>query len=275
MIKHFGARAHDFSVQALQPLLDQLETFELDGVQLAPVKFFDHIGSHQDWIAGRDLAEITQGFKDYKKTIQVLGCYLNHAHPSEEKRNDFAAFTKGYLDTAKALGQICECVATESFTLNGDGSPNKEDHTRVGYQRFLRQIVPLVAYAEALGVYLAIEPAKHHIIHDIATTRQLVSDIGSKNMKLIFDPSNLMTPYLATRQDALFYDFFEKFEASICAVHAKDFMFAADEKSFLSLGEGALDYKSLFRFAQQSQQPVNMLLEGFKSPPPIALLKNL
>ena len=96
---------------------------------------------------------------------------------------------------------ICECVATESFTLNGDGKPRVNDHNEIGYKAFLKEILEIVEYVEERDVNFAVEPAHHHIIYDIKTTQRLIKDVASPRLKLIFAPCNLMTPEIAVHQE--------------------------------------------------------------------------
>lgn len=260
MIRKYGIRAHDLGVLSADQIVDKLDDLELDGVQLAPLKVFDHIKKHVDFIVPETSRAIIKSFQKANKEILVLGCYLNHTHPTREVRDKHHEMTKQYIDLA-ALYSI-KSIGTETFTLNSDGKPDARDHSEEGYQFFLEQIEPLVAYAEHLGVDFAIEPAVHHIIHDINKLERLKSDLQSHAFKVIFDPVNMMTQDLANNQKKFFYEFFEKFESVINMVHVKDFKYLGNEKTVLSAGLGALDYRALIEYVKASNQRIDVALEG-------------
>lgn len=263
MIRKYGIRAHDLGILKPEEILDKLDELRLDGVQLAPIKIFDTIKTHENFMKGDFAANVSGLFEERQKEILVLGCYLNHAHPDPEQQKYFKDISKGYIDVAASNG--IKCVGTETFTLNADGKPHKEDHTEVGYKRLIRQIEPLIAHAEELKVDFSIEPVVNHIIYDIKTMAKLVNDLGSNRVKIIFDPVNLMTKELAIDQRRFFETFFEAFETRINIVHVKDFVYAGDEKQVLTVGEGKLDYDYLHQVIKQSQQPMDVILEGVSS----------
>lgn len=260
MIRKYGIRAHDLGVFSSEHIIEKLIKLELDGVQLAPLKVFDHIKSHDDFITPETSQAIFKTFHTHGKEILVLGCYLNHTHPSKDVRDKHHDITKQYIDIA-ALNGI-KSIGTETFTLNADGKPNAQDHTEAGYQLFLRQIEPLVAYAESRQIEFAIEPAVHHIIFDIQTFERLKSDLQSRALKVIFDPVNMMTPELAKDQNKFFYNFFEKFEHEISMLHVKDFIYHGNEKEVLTAGLGALDYRTLVDYVKTIGHPIDVALEG-------------
>ncbi|MEW9122486.1 MAG: sugar phosphate isomerase/epimerase [Thermotaleaceae bacterium] len=263
MIGKYGIRAHDLGMLTTEQILDRLDELKVDGVQLAPIKVFDRIKTHEMFMEGDCSSSVCRLFKERQKEILVLGCYLNHAHPDPKQQKYFQEISKGYIDIAASKG--IKCVGTESFTLNADGKPHMEDHTQVGYNRFIKQLEPIAAYAEERQVDFAIEPVVHHIIYDIKTTVKLIDDLGSKWVKVIFDPVNLMTQELAKDQSLFFETFLEAFETRIITVHVKDFAYSGDKKQVLTAGLGELDYSCLHQMIKQSQQSMDVILEGASS----------
>lgn len=264
MIRYYGVRGHDLSASSPREILDQLDRLSLDGVQLAPAKVFEGMKSPGDFLTGDDPRQAAEAFQRRGKKILVLGCYLNHAHPDPVKQKEFQQITAGYIKAC--ADHDFGCVATESFTLNADGSPHPGDHTEEGYQRLRRQLEPLVEVAEMLGVDFALEGAAHHILHDIETLQRLVEDIDSPRLKLLFDPVNLMTKTLAKDQESFFNAYLEALGAHIQAVHLKDFRYQGMEKQVLTAGEGDLAYAKLFPLLQALPHPVDLLLEGVEPP---------
>ncbi|GAU79792.1 sugar phosphate isomerase/epimerase [Fusibacter sp. 3D3] len=263
MIKYYGARAHDFGHIKTDELIAKLVEHHIDGVQLAPLKLFKDLTSHEAFIEGHFKNEVLSAFRESGKQIHVLGCYLNQTHPDAAKRAQFKAIVKGYIDVASLDRKTCECVATESFTLNADGSPHLDDHNDIGYKAFLKEVLEIVEYAEEKGVDFAVEPAHHHILYDIKTTQRLITDVASPRLKLIFDPCNLMTTELAMKQEQFFEAFLTQFETHILDLHLKDFEYVEGHKKFLSAGNGALKYKALYELVQKQKSPINVLLEEF------------
>ncbi|SCY21142.1 sugar phosphate isomerase/epimerase family protein [Alkaliphilus peptidifermentans] len=273
MIRKYGIRAHDLGILTPEQILNKLDELKLDGVQLAPVKVFDTIKRHEMFMEGDFSSFVCQLFKECQKEILMLGCYLNHAHPDSEQQRHFLDISKGYINIA-ALNNI-KCVGTESFTLNANGKPHKEDHSQVGYNHFIKQLEPLIAYAEERQVDFAIEPAVHHIIYDIKTMTKLIHDIGSKRVKVIFDPVNLMTQELKVDQRRFFETFFEAFDNRISMVHVKDFAYLGHEKQMLTAGQGELDYGYLHQMIKKSQQAIDVMLEGVSPELTLSAIRNM
>lgn len=260
MIKRLGIRAHDLGTLSPKELVSELVRFDLQGVQLAPLKAFEHVKTHEDFIDTQTSDGIMLPFQEHNKDVFLFGCYLNHSHDQVNKLEANSRITKGYIDVARR--HKVKLVGTETFTLNENGKPHPLDHTDQGYYAFLKNIEHLVAYAEDNKVFFGIEPAFHHIICDIERTKRLLRDLSSRSVRLIFDPCNLMTPELAKNQKGFFEDYFEAFEAYTDIIHFKDFIYEKGDKVFLTAGHGHLDHQNLKAVANQSKHAFDLILEG-------------
>ena len=52
--------------------------------------------------------------------------------------------------------------------------------------------LPVVRYAEQMGVILAIEPVFKHIVYNPARARKVLDAIDSPNLQIILDPVNML-----------------------------------------------------------------------------------
>ena len=67
MIRKYGIRAHDLGVFSSEHIIEKLKMLELDGVQLAPLKVFDHVKSHDDFITPETSQAIFKTFQEHEK----------------------------------------------------------------------------------------------------------------------------------------------------------------------------------------------------------------
>lgn len=258
MIRNYGMRAHDLGKLTCEEINEALNQYQLTGIHFAPVKSLKDV--HDDQAFLNRASEVYDFFETAQKTIFVLGYYVNHVHPDEKVRSLRMKTAKAYIESLS--GRNGAALAMESFTLNSDNSPHFEDHTAIGYNAFLKRLVELVAYGETHNVDIVVEPAQHHILHDIHTTEKLIREIGSDRLKLIFDPVNMMTEELGMNQEAFFEQFIERFESRIHLIHLKDYAYVKGKKMFLSAGEGKLAYNVLHRLLSESNTPFDISLEG-------------
>ena len=215
-----------------------------------------------------DDAALTEGLALYTKRvfmkreldIAVLGCYLNLAHPDRDRLREIQSRYFGHIRVAALMG--AGVVGTETGAPNAEYKTDANTHTEKALDTFVRGLAPVVERAEAYGVTLAIEPVWKHIVYDARRAQKVIEAIKSPNLRIIFDPVNLLSPENEKNREAIFEDFIERLYDRIAVVHIKDYVVEGDGLKSIAAGTGVMDYTPIVRFMKQRKPYIHATLEN-------------
>ncbi len=194
--------------------------------------------------------------------IAVLGCYLNLCTPDE---SEYACTVEKYVAHLRLAPQISAgVVGTET------GNPNtayrydpEHSHTDEALEMFIRRVEPVVKAAEKLGALLAIEPVYTHIVSTPKRARRVLDAVASPNLRIIFDPVNLLHPDNLSRRDEVIAEAIELLGKEIDIIHIKDYILREDGKlDSVAAGTGEMDFSAILRFAARVKPGIQMTLEN-------------
>ena len=261
-----GVRLHDVNAQepeALQTLEARAEKARDEGfrcVHLALSKCVRGVNFDEAALNEGLAAYIRREFRERELDIAVLGCYLNLAHPDAEKLREFQSRYYGHLRVAALAG--VGVVGTETGAPNAAYRLDANTHTPEALHTFMRNLEPVVACAERCGVTLAIEPVFHHIVYDADRALEVLRGIGSRNLRIIFDPVNLLAEENVGRREQVLGDAMDKLCDEIAVVHIKDYVRTDAGLKSVAAGEGEMDYTELLRFLKARKPFIQATLEN-------------
>ncbi|MCC8059621.1 MAG: sugar phosphate isomerase/epimerase [Clostridiales bacterium] len=211
---------------------------------------------------------LTPGFANYvRKTFArhnvdcaVLGCYLNLANPNPAT---LAQITHRYMANirfAAALG--AGVVGTETGAPNESYTYCPESHTEEALQIFIKNLRPVVEYAEKMGVIMAIEPVFKHIVCNPERTRKVLDAIDSPNLQVIFDPVNLLDISNIDRADELFAEAIDTFGDEVAVMHLKDYRVQDNRLVACGAGSGEMNYDRIMKFMKTKKPYIYATLEN-------------
>lgn len=235
-----GVRAHDVPATSLVELVNKAKQANFTNLHFAPAKL-------QQFVKAQNM---TPGLAHYLYTpiqragltISILGCYVNMAHPDPVAREQALQTFETYLDNARWFGNAVVATETGSVDVHGYTPKNFTDHA---FAEVVTSVQRLARHAEAVGALFAVEPGINHPLFNIERTSQLLNAVNSPNLKLIFDPVNLITRANYPQQTQLISRFLETFEKQIVSFHLKDFKFVDGQKHVVAFGQGQLDRQFL------------------------------
>lgn len=260
MILQIGIRIHDGEKLPLEQLLPMLSQRGFTCGHLALSK-----SVRENSV---DISALTPGYAMYLKKlfarndmdIAVLGCYLNLAVPDEEK---LAKNLKQYMASIRFASQLgCGVVGTET------GAPNPEYRFEEACRSdeslcvFIKNLRTVVSYAEKMGVTVAIEPVLKHIVYSPKRARQVLDEINSPNLQIIFDPVNLLGTENYENRAEIFREAMELLGDDIAVVHIKDFTVRGNELVSSAAGTGMMDYTEIMRFIKREKPYIHVSLEN-------------
>ncbi len=192
--------------------------------------------------------------------VAVLGCYLNLAHPDPVKLAEIQSRYYGHLRVASVMG--AGVVGTETGAPNEQYKLDANTHTDQALDIFLRGLEPVVAEAERRGVTMAIEPVWNHIVYNADRAVQVLKSIGSRNLRIILDPVNLLYAGNADKADDVIADAIDKLGERVAVVHLKDFVREGEGLKSVAAGTGQMDYDRVLRFIKQRKPYIHATLEN-------------
>ena len=255
-----GVRLHDGEKLPLEELLPVIKNRGFKCGHLALTK------SISEYSVG--VPALTPGLAMYLRRlfaencidIAVLGCYLNLCTPDEEALAANVEKYKAHIRFASHLG--CGVVGTET------GAPNKEYkyepacHTEEALELFIKNLRPIVEYAEKMGVIFAIEPVWKHIVSTPQRARRVLDEINSPNLQIIFDPVNLLCYDNYNDRERIFDDAMTLLGKDIAVVHIKDFVVGENDLTSVAAGDGEMDYTKIISFIKKEKPFIHVSLEN-------------
>lgn len=261
-----GIRLHDVNAkgpEALQTLEARAETAREEGfscVHLALAKCLKGYTFDNAALTEGLAAYVRRVFRERELDVAVLGCYLNLAHPEEEKLREIQSRYYGSLRVAALAG--IGMVGTETGCPNAEYKLDANTHTEEALQTFIRNLSPVVECAEHYGVTMAIEPVWNHIVFNADRAKTVLRSIGSRNLRIIFDPVNLLSPKNTDRREVVLADAMEKLCDDIAMVHLKDYVRRDGTLVSIAAGTGEMDYTEILRFLKARKPFIQATLEN-------------
>ncbi len=198
-------------------------------------------------------------FAEYDIDVAVLGCYLNLANPNAGKLKETQERYKAHIRFASLLG--CGVVGTETGAPNETYSYEEACHGEEALEVFIRNVTPVVRYAEQMGVILAIEPVFKHIVYNPARARKVLDAIDSPNLQIILDPVNMLDISNYKEQKEIMKEAVELLGKDVAVVHIKDYQVKNGTLKSVAAGTGEMDYSELMRFMKKEKPYIHATLE--------------
>ncbi|MCR5794629.1 MAG: sugar phosphate isomerase/epimerase [Solobacterium sp.] len=199
-------------------------------------------------------------FEKQELDVAVLGCYLNLAHPDPEKLKEIQSRYYGNIRVASVLG--ASVVGTETGAPNAQYRTDANTHSKEALETFIRGLAPVVECAEKYGVSMAIEPVWKHIVYSPERARIVLDAIASPNLRIIFDPVNLLCIENMDRREEIFGRTIELLKEDIAVVHLKDFVPEGNDLKSIAAGTGMMDYRQILSFMKHSKPYIQATLEN-------------
>lgn len=261
-----GIRLHDVNADspaAFQTLEARAEKAREEGfscVHLALSKVIQGVAFDDAALTEGLAAYVRRVFRRYDLDVAVLGCYLNLAHPDREKLREFQSRYYGNLRVAALAG--IGMVGTETGAPNTEYRLDANTHGDEALHTFMRNLEPVVECAEHYGVTLAIEPVWNHIVYSAGRALEVLRGLGSRNLRVIFDPVNLLNAENADARERVIGEAMEKLCDHIAMVHIKDFRRQDGKLVSIAAGTGEMDYTEILRFLKARKPYIQATLEN-------------
>ncbi len=260
-----GLRLHDAEKLPMEELLPVIRAKGFTCAHLALSKAMKDYPCHP--------AALTPGYAHYLKhlfeknsmDIALLGCYQNLTEPDPSLLRQIQDKYVSHFRFASLLG--CGMVGTETPMANYKNHPDPRSDE--AFSILVHNLKPVVNAAQQFGIILALEPVARHVIWCPKRARQLLDEIASPNLQILFDPVNLLDLENVHRRDQVFAEALELLGQDIAMVHLKDFQFAnpgggLDGSGFdaIGAGTGQMDFIPIMNYLKKEKPFIYATLEN-------------
>lgn len=254
-----GVRAHDFGKLPVGELAERIAAKGFCCAQLAPTKAIAGFDTDAGRLSPGFAWQVAREFERRGIQVAVLGCYINLADPDAGRRAVQLERFKEYVRHARDFG--CSVVGTETGSLNPDYSFHPGNRGEAAFQAVLSAVRELVREAEKFGVFVGIEGVERYVVSDVRRIRRLLDEVDSGNLRIIFDPVNLLSIENHEHQNDIIREAFELWGERMAIIHAKDFVVEGDRLRSVPSGQGRLNHELLMRLVQTQKPEISILME--------------
>ena len=266
MMLRLGIRFHD---TAELPFEERVKAAEGQGFSCV------HIALSKIKDIPSDISALTSGYANYLKgcfdkaglSVAVLGNYLNLCDPDPDRLSGILKKYEAHIRFASYLR--AGVVGTETGAPNSsyDCSDREAVRSESAYVSFRENVKKVIGYAQHYGVTFAIEPVYKHIIYSPERARRLLDEVASENLRIIFDPVNLLDPDRLEERDEVLQKAMELLSEEIAVIHLKDFIPEKREDGSINMkpcgcGLGAMTYDDIIVFAVRKKPFIEATLEN-------------
>lgn len=248
-----GIRAHDITAEGLPAAVKRAKELGIECLQL---------------VLERKVTGFTQGSfsEEYAESIKkdldglsvpVFGSYINPSSPDDEA---LEAEIERFKEKIRFASVIKPTVVGTETGIYKEGETDSEE----AYLRVLGTLRTLAEYAKGYNVNIGIEGVHFFVINSPKKMERIINDIGTDNVRVIFDPMNLITPQSYEKQDEMICEMFDLLGDKIVAIHVKDFVVENGRMKLVPVGEGMLNYKLIFEKMYEKNLNIPMILEETK-----------
>ena len=207
-------------------------------------------------------------------SLYALSATYNMIHPDPSVRE------KGH-GALRVLAKVASQLSIPLLTLcTGTRDPNDQWRRHPGndgqdaWRDLLQSMERAISIAEEHGTDLGIEPELGNVVSSAAKAKQLIGDMKSPYLKIVFDPANLFEIATEAEQRWTISYAIDLLADRIVMAHAKD---RAADGAFVAAGKGVLDYSHFLGQLRKSGFTGPLVTHGLaasEAPEVAAFLRN-
>lgn len=235
-----GARGHDYGCGNIKEIFSCIKQHGWSCTQLAFKKLVEGVTTYAD-VTPEVVAEVQEAIKEMQLDVAVLGTYVELGTLDTKKRKQAVADFISQIPISKALNASCIASETTCFDAS-NGVVTREE----ALKELLKSMERIMPEAERQGVMVALEPVWFHTMNSVETTRMVIDCVRSPNLKIIFDPGNLLSVEWIDRQEELYQRAVDSWGSLIAAVHFKGLHRIEEGYHPCSLQDSVVNYKAVF-----------------------------
>lgn len=175
--------------------------------------------------------------------IAVSGTY-NMIHPDPLVRKDGHNRLSVIAKAANQIGLGLVTLCTGTRSAEDQWAFHKDNDTPEAWRDLIASMEVAVSIAEDHGIDLGIEPEMDNVVSSAQKAKRLLDELGSKCLKIIFDPANLFEQTTHQDQRDIVSRGIDLLAPDLVMAHAKDRL---PDGRFGTAGKGVVDFDHYLR----------------------------
>jgi sugar phosphate isomerase/epimerase len=200
-----------------------------------------------DEISAKTIHEIAASSKDVP--LVALSATYNMIHPDVTTRENGHLRLAVIAKAAQALNIPLITLCTGSRDADDQWKHHPDNSSTSAWSDLIQSMQTAITIADKYNINLGIEPELTNVINSAAKARQLLNELKSPRLKIIFDPANLFETETVVEQRRIVSSALELLSTDIAMAHAKD---RTSSGEFVAAGTGVLDYPHFLSELKQS-----------------------
>jgi len=205
-----------------------------------------------------DLARrIRAGLQSRSLSMAAISGTCNLIHPQPAQRAQHLQRLKMMIPACRELGTTIVTLCTGTRDADDMWRAHAENSSPEAWRDLVSSLDELLPAAEAHQIILGIEPEPANVIDSAQSARQLLDEMKSPAMKIVFDAANLVAALDLSQQRRILSEACDLLGSNMVLAHAKDLTEASDGKggahwTTVAAGQGELDYPYYLSLLQKA-----------------------
>jgi sugar phosphate isomerase/epimerase len=191
--------------------------------------------------------------------IEAVSGTFNMIHPDRNKRIDGLRRLRIIAEQCKWLDTklITLCTGTRNTTDKWKADP--ENNTKEAWYDLRETLELALVIAEEFDLYLGVEPETANVINTIDKAFNLLKEVNSPHLKIVFDPANIFENESPDEIKKRIEYGLDVLGEHIISTHAKD---RDQNGNVVAAGKGVLPYQNFLQGLKKINYQGNLIIHG-------------
>lgn len=206
------------------------------------------------------IEQIKSATRDLGIPLVGISGTFNMAHPDSHVRSTG-------LKRLEKMAQICPetgipliSLCSGSRNARDKWAPHPDNNSSEAWKDVLKTLETAILIAERNDVYLGIEPELANVINTPLKAFELITEMQTDRIKIIFDPANLFEKATPKEIKSTISSAFDLLHPFLIMAHAKD---RSSNGQFTAPGLGTIPFDFLFECLQSQNINIPVVAHGF------------
>jgi sugar phosphate isomerase/epimerase len=254
-----GIFAKIFVGESLNAILDQVAQNDFETVQFNMA--CAGLNSLPDEYPNDVLLSIKNSLSQHNLSVTALSGTFNMAHPIVEEREDGLKRLCLMMENVKEISTDIITICTGSKDPSNMWRYHPDNNSKATWSDLCKTLEKALAKAEQEKIILAFEPEANNVVSSADKGFELLKEMRSNYLKVVFDPANLFEKGSAEEIQGIIEHALSLLYEHTVIVHAKDRL--ADGQ-FVPAGKGELPYSFLLNFLKEHKYQGDIIVHELK-----------
>ena len=218
--------------------------------------------SMPDRISPESASRMASEIQKRNLAVAAVSGTFNMIHPDPQQRQDGLRRLAAMAPVCPLLGASLVSLCTGTRDPDNQWRHHPQNSSQKAWLDLIASLTRALEITERFGLTLGIEPETANVIDSARKARQLLAELKSPRLKVVFDAANLFHPGELLRAREILDEAFDLLGNEVAIAHAKDVREENGELKHVAAGKGDLDYHYYLSKLQEAKFRGPLLLHG-------------